>query len=142
MQITLRVRLSTSSNSEVGPKIIGWAYDITDAPLTGTERQVTWAEAIRAASIEDFVDAVALRQARLPDGRWLKNATHMTSDVQALVATINGMIAKRLTPSLATATSAKTWLEAAGGAKTMSTVKGIIRAAQYRELSERGPPNV
>jgi len=103
----------------------GFDVEILDAPaLTGSPKQVAWAETIRAASIKDFVVA-GMERKQLPDGRWLKRETWLSPEVDAAVAQINAAVAPAAA-KLAAYTAAKDWIEAADASKSYSTARALL----------------
>lgn len=103
----------------------GYKIEIVDAPaLVGTEKQVAWAEDIRKGAIEDFVHA-GLR-ARKADGRRLIDAAFRTEAWEAAIAEANEVL-KEYAAKLATITDAKAWIEAAGGSKSILTIRALLK---------------
>lgn len=84
--------------------------EIVDAPaLTGTEKQISYAEAIRDAAIRDACTSAIKRAPLSGDG--VKNLNEQIGPIAAKLATI---------------TTAKSWIEAANGSKSLLTVRALL----------------
>lgn len=92
--------------------------------LTGSPKQIAWAEAIRIAAITDTCKA-AMEKVQMADGNWLKNACWMTPEVLAAVDKLNQHV-ERVAAALAPHTSAKAWIEAHDGSKSQLTVRALL----------------
>lgn len=120
---------STTAGAQCSDLIVGWNVDLIDAaPLTGSEKQVAWADSIRAQAIRDYVMR-GFDMVKLADESRLKHSSFLSDDVQKAVEKINSLLA---TPSekLEKFSAAQDWIDAAGGALHASTVFGLLQRAR------------
>ena len=126
MQITINAPIVISSTGAEQPTINGYAIDVANAPeLTGTEKQVAWANAIRTAAIEDMA-RTGLTKIKDADGIALAKAEWRTDAWQAALDSLNSRLAGHA-ERLAKITSAKAWIDAANGSKTSATIIALLR---------------
>lgn len=97
--------------------------------LTGSDKQIAYASAIRDAAIADFIQTKIIDRVQYDlDGRscWLKHET-WTANAQPQVDIINAKpIMAQMAAALAPITSAKDWIEAAGGSKSLLTIQALM----------------
>lgn len=105
--------------------INGYKVEISNAPaLSGSEKQVAWADAIRAAAIEDLA-ITAMRRLKV-DGTTLADASFRTDAWEAAMENLNSNLAN-FAEKLASVTDAKAWIEAAGGSKSILTIRALLK---------------
>lgn len=125
MKIVVTTRLvpdvMTGKDSDV---VAQFGVHVTDKPiLTGTPKQVLYAETIRDASIESYVRMFGVQRAF--------GAFTMVKDddkTRDTIAKLNEVCAK-MADKLSKVTDAKTWIEIANGQKNASTVQKILARA-------------
>lgn len=112
MQITVTPRYNVSAVKGENPEA-GFNHaqiDIVDAPaLTGSEKQVAWAERIREEAILDMLDTILRRAGLAGQSR----PSFLTDAHLATLAKLNEGAA-RLAADLATVTDARAWIDARG----------------------------
>ena len=128
MLIKIAPQFARDTQGAVSDIVLGWTVDVTDAPaLAGTDREASWAETIRSASIRAFVEA-GMDRARTPDGVCLKRISFWSNDVADLVARMNAALAAP-TQKLSAFVSASDWIEADKGSKSLTTVRALLQRA-------------
>lgn len=125
MQITFSPAYAISATTgQPSDLFVGIDIAITDAPaLTGSEKQIAYANAIREAALKD-AGSLAIGKVKLPDGSWLKTS-HGGPAVLDAIAKLNEQFAP-VAEKLATYTVAKDWIEAASGSKSLLTVRALL----------------
>lgn len=104
----------------------GYRIKIVDAPtLQGSDKQVAWAQTIRAASIEDFVRTYILGGVKVGDTTLARTSFATPEWATAMVALRSGL--DKLAAKLATFSTARDWIEAANGSKSLLTVAALAR---------------
>jgi hypothetical protein len=128
MQIIMTAPVILTAMGKPSDQVNGYKVEIIDAPvLTGTDKQMAWAEAIRDAAIKDV--AAAARRVRIKTGRRLEDHDWRGPEFEEDLQMVNEMLAS-IAAALASVTEAKAWIEAAGGAKDQRTVRALMRARQ------------
>jgi hypothetical protein len=97
--------------------------------LTGSDKQVAWATAIRDAAIADFVQARLIdRTSYSSHGQtaWLKNETWVEIAQPHVEAINTSPVMAKLAAALEPITSAKAWIEAEGGSKSLLTIQALL----------------
>ena len=122
----MQITVSTIHHDERREIISGFEGQIIDGtPLTGTPKQIAWAEKIRDAAVKDYLRAGPIAMTKVGD-RWLKHFGRVTPEVTAALATINEGCAK-MAEALSTKTSAAAWIDAAGGSTpSLLTIRKIM----------------
>lgn len=123
-------KITLTLNNVRGEVFSGFAVSHDLPALTGSDKQVAWANTIRDAAIADFVQTRIVDRVQFEvAGRscWLKHET-WTANAQPQVDIINAKpIMQQIADALAPITSAKDWIEAAGGSKSMLTIQALMQ---------------
>ncbi|WP_140419307.1 hypothetical protein [Sphingobium sp. Z007] len=124
MQIKINPITRTAADGVTS--INGYQVEIVDAPvLTGSEKQVAWADSIRTASVEDFIRNIVLGKVRAGD-TILANCCFVTPEWEVAMASLSDGLDK-LSQVLGQVETAKAWIDAAGGSKSSATVFALTR---------------